>query len=85
MAAHAPLTEYAVHRHHIRKWLRTPEIKHQVGAEGVDGRAGPIGETTYRDASVRAGTTYTYAVYAVDRAATPNVSQLSNRETVAVR
>src|SRR6185369_11940623 len=51
MAAHAPLTEYAVHRHHIRKWLRTPEIKHQVGAEGVDGRAGPTGETTYQAAA----------------------------------
>jgi len=45
----------------------------------------PIGETTYRDAGVRAGTTYSYAVYAVDRAAAPNVSQLSNRETVTVR
>ena len=41
----------------------------------------PIQETTYRDTTVAAGQTYTYAVYAVDTAPTPNVSPLSDRQT----
>ncbi len=45
----------------------------------------PITETTYRDTTVRPGTTYSYAVYAVDTAPTPNVSQLSNRQVVTIR
>jgi hypothetical protein len=45
----------------------------------------PVQETTYRDEAVRPGVTYVYAVYAQDRAAPPNVSQLSNRQTVTVR
>ncbi len=45
----------------------------------------PIRETTYRDAAVQPGMTYAYAVYAVDTAATPNVSQLSARQNVTVR
>lgn len=45
----------------------------------------PIKETTYRDTTVRSGVTYFYAVYAEDTAGPPNVSQLSNRETVTVR
>jgi hypothetical protein len=45
----------------------------------------PLAATTYRDTSVQAGVTYTYAVYAVDRAPTPNVSQLSEPEVVTVR
>ena len=45
----------------------------------------PIQATTYRDTTARAGTTYSYAVYAVDKAPIPNVSQLSARQTVTVR
>ncbi len=45
----------------------------------------PVPETTYRDEAVRPGVTYGYVVYAQDRAAPPNVSQLSNRQTVTVR
>jgi hypothetical protein len=45
----------------------------------------PIRETTYRDTTVAVGSTYVYAVYATDNAATPNVSQLSARQTVTVR
>ena len=37
----------------------------------------PIRETTFRDANVQAGAVYVYAVYAVDNAPVPNVSQLS--------
>jgi predicted small lipoprotein YifL len=45
----------------------------------------PIRETTYRDTTAAAGTTYTYAVYAVDSSRAANVSALSNRETITVR
>jgi fibronectin type 3 domain-containing protein len=45
----------------------------------------PVTGTVYRDASVQAGATYTYAVVAIDRAAPPNTSAQSNRETVTVR
>jgi hypothetical protein len=45
----------------------------------------PVREPTYRDASVQSGSTYTYSVYAVDTAATPNVSQQSDRQVVTVR
>ncbi len=45
----------------------------------------PVRETTYRDEVVRQGVTYVYAVYAQDGATPPNVSQLSNRQTVTVR
>jgi predicted small lipoprotein YifL len=45
----------------------------------------PVTGTVYRDASVQAGATYTYAVVAIDRAASPNTSAQSNRETVTVR
>lgn len=45
----------------------------------------PIKETTYVDRTARAGATYTYSVYAVDTAPTSNVSEQSNRVTVAVR
>jgi fibronectin type 3 domain-containing protein len=41
--------------------------------------AQPIRETRYVDRAVQAGVTYVYAVIAVDRAATPNRSALSNR------
>ena len=44
-----------------------------------------VTETTFRDSTVQPGVTYSYAVYAVDRAAKPNISQLSNRETLTVR
>jgi fibronectin type 3 domain-containing protein len=40
---------------------------------------GPIHETTYRDASVRPGVRYFYAVVAVDRATPPNQSAISAR------
>ena len=39
----------------------------------------PIRETRYVDRAVQPGVTYVYAVVAVDRAATPNRSALSNR------
>ena len=39
----------------------------------------PIRETRYVDRAVQPGTTYVYAVVAVDRAATPNRSALSNK------
>jgi hypothetical protein len=45
----------------------------------------PVTGTTYRDATVTPGTAYVYSVYAVDTAATPNVSQQSNRQRVTVR
>ena len=45
----------------------------------------PVDATTFRDTAVQPGVTYTYAVYAVDTARVPNVSQLSARQTVTVR
>lgn len=45
----------------------------------------PVRETTYRDATVEPGGTYTYAVYAVDSAPSPNASALSEPETITVR
>jgi hypothetical protein len=45
----------------------------------------PVTTTIYRDQTAAAGATYTYSVYAVDRATPPNVSQQSNRETITVR
>jgi hypothetical protein len=45
----------------------------------------PIRETTYRDTAVQPGVTYVYAVYATDNTSPPNVSQLSNRQSVVVR
>jgi hypothetical protein len=45
----------------------------------------PVREPTYRDETAQAGATYTYSVYAVDNASTPNVSQQSERQVVAVR
>jgi hypothetical protein len=45
----------------------------------------PIAASTYRDTTAERGVTYTYAVYAVDRADPPNVSQLSARQSATVR
>jgi hypothetical protein len=45
----------------------------------------PMTERSYRDATVRPGVTYTYAVVAVDRAQPPNRSPESNRQTVTAR
>jgi hypothetical protein len=45
----------------------------------------PLNSTTYRDATAQTGVAYTYAVYAVDSAPTPNVSELSAREAITVR
>jgi len=45
----------------------------------------PVRETTFRDESVRSGTTYTYSVYAVDNSPQANVSQQSERLVVTVR
>jgi hypothetical protein len=45
----------------------------------------PVRETTFKDAGVQPGSTYTYSVYAVDNAPTPNVSQQSDRQVVTVR
>jgi hypothetical protein len=44
----------------------------------------PIHETTYRDTTVRPGSSYDYVVVAVDNAPTPNLSQYSNRITAVV-
>ncbi|MFO7692948.1 MAG: hypothetical protein R6V57_07690 [Vicinamibacterales bacterium] len=38
----------------------------------------PLGESTYRDATAKPGVRYVYAVVAVDRAAPPNRSAMSN-------
>jgi fibronectin type 3 domain-containing protein len=43
----------------------------------------PIAETTYRDATARAGLTYVYVVVAIDKAS--QVSPQSTRESLAVR
>jgi hypothetical protein len=45
----------------------------------------PVRETTFKDTTVQPGGIYTYTVYAVDNAPTPNVSQQSNRQVVTVR
>ena len=59
-------------------------------ADGADGvlaplPGGPAKDTTYRDASVVVGTTYVYAVRAIDTSAAANTSALSPRETITVR
>lgn len=45
----------------------------------------PIQETTYRDATVKPGVTYVYAVQAVDNAPTPNVSAASDKVSEVAR
>jgi hypothetical protein len=45
----------------------------------------PVREPAFKDESARPGETYTYSVYAVDTAPTPNVSQQSDRQLVQVR
>ncbi|HUF47946.1 MAG TPA: hypothetical protein VMM93_09020, partial [Vicinamibacterales bacterium] len=45
----------------------------------------PIEVRTYRDETVRAGETYTYAIVAVDRSTPANRSAESNRQTVMAR
>lgn len=45
----------------------------------------PIKETRYADRSVKPGTSYVYAIAAVDRATPPNRSALSNRVTETAR
>jgi hypothetical protein len=45
----------------------------------------PVREPAYKDETARSGETYTYSVYAVDTAPTPNVSQQSDRQVVTVR
>jgi hypothetical protein len=45
----------------------------------------PIHETSYRDAAVKPGVTYVYAVVAVDNAPKPNTSEYSNRVTEVAR
>jgi hypothetical protein len=45
----------------------------------------PIKETRYADRSVKPGTSYVYAVVAVDRATPPNRSALSNKVTETAR
>jgi hypothetical protein len=45
----------------------------------------PIKETTYRDATVKPGATYVYAVVAVDNAPKPNTSEYSNLVTEVAR
>jgi hypothetical protein len=43
-----------------------------------------IHETTFRDTTVKSGTSYDYVVVAVDSAVPPNTSEYSNRQTVVV-
>ena len=45
----------------------------------------PVREPAFKDETARSGETYTYSVYAVDTAPTPNVSQQSDRQVVTVR
>ena len=45
----------------------------------------PIHETTYRDATVKAGVTYVYAVQAVDTAPAPNISAPSDKASEVAR
>ena len=45
----------------------------------------PISETTYRDADVKHGQRYVYAVVAVDTTLPPNLSAESNRVTETAR
>ena len=45
----------------------------------------PIHETTYRDATVKPGVTYVYAVQALDNAPTPNVSAPSDKVSEVAR
>jgi hypothetical protein len=45
----------------------------------------PVREPAFKDETARSGETYTYSVYAVDTAPTPNVSQQSDRQIVTVR
>ncbi len=47
--------------------------------------AAPIATTTFKDTTVTRGTTYTYAVIAVDNAPGQNRSAPSNKQTVTVR
>lgn len=47
--------------------------------------ATPISGTTYRDSTVAPGSTYTYAVYAVDTAPAANVGPTSEHQTLTVR
>jgi hypothetical protein len=44
----------------------------------------PIRDTTYRDTTVKSGTSYDYVVVAVDDAPAPNISEYSNRQTAVV-
>ena len=45
----------------------------------------PVREPAFKDETARSGETYTYSVYAVDTAPSPNVSQQSDRTVVTVR
>jgi hypothetical protein len=45
----------------------------------------PISQTTYRDTTVVAGSTYTYAVYAVDASPAANVGPTSEHQSLTVR
>lgn len=45
----------------------------------------PIGETSYRDTTVKPGVRYVYAIVAVDKAAAPNTSAQSARQTDVAR
>ena len=45
----------------------------------------PVREPAFKDETPRSGETYTYSVYAVDTAPSPNVSQQSERTVVTVR
>jgi hypothetical protein len=45
----------------------------------------PIHETTYRDATVKPGVTYVYAVQAVDTAPAANRSEISAKVTEVAR
>jgi hypothetical protein len=67
--------------------LRGYVVWRGVGATGSLQRLTPepIPTASYRDATVKSGETYVYAVTAVDTATPPNESQPSDRQVVAAR
>jgi hypothetical protein len=60
-------------------------LRGETGAEKLTRMTSePIRDTTYRDTTVKSGTSYDYVVVAVDDAPMPNVSEYSNRQTAVV-
>jgi hypothetical protein len=60
-------------------------LRGETGAEKLTPiTRAPLRDTTYRDTTVKSGTSYDYVVVAVDNAPMPNVSEYSNRQTAVV-